>query len=104
MAQWRIRVTVPDAPSGQNALRSALARIPVTDLRIDPPDAHATEVTGDVIVELGEDSALADLLRALHEISPQVFISRVPAPEPAVAAAAAQSIRVRKLAPGTVRG
>ena len=74
------------------------------DLRIDPPDAHATEVTGDVIVELGEDSALADLLRALHEISPQVFISRVPAPEPAVAAAAAQSIRVRKLAPGTVRG
>jgi hypothetical protein len=112
MAQWRIRVTVPDAPSGQSALQSALAQMPVTDVRIDPPDARAAEMTaemtGDVIVEVGEDSALADLLRALHAISPQVFISRVPAPEPTAAAVAAgaaagQSIRVRKLAPGTVR-
>jgi hypothetical protein len=99
MAQWRIRIIVPDIPSGQSVLRSALALVPGTDLRLDPPGADAAELTGDVTVEVGEDGALADLLRTLHEISPQVFISRVPSPEPTAAPAAGQPIRVRRLAP-----
>ena len=99
MAQWRIRIAVPDIPAGQRVLRSALARVPGTDLRLDPPGADAAELTGNVIVELGEDGALADLLRTLHDISPQVFISRVPSPEPVAAAAAGLPIRVRRLAP-----
>jgi hypothetical protein len=99
MAQWRIRIAVPDIPSGQSVLRSALDRVPGTDLRLDPPGADAAELTGDVTVEMGEDGALADLLRTLHEVSPQVFISRVPSPEPTAAAAVGQPIRVRKLAP-----
>ncbi len=100
MAQWRIRVTVPEAPSGRHELRSALAQVPVTALRLDPPGVDAAELTGDVVVELAEDDALAELLRTLHELSPQVFISRVAAPE----AAAGQQIRVRRLAPGTIPG
>ncbi len=103
MAQWRIRVTVPEAPSGRHELRSALAQVPVvpvTALRLDPPGVDAAELTGDVVVELAEDDALAELLHALHELSPQVFISRVAAPE----AAAGQQIRVRRLAPGTIPG
>ncbi len=83
MALWRIRVTVPEAPSGRHVLTSALAQVPVTHLRLDPPGVDAAELTGDVIVELAEDEALAELLHTLHEISPQVFISRVAAPEAA---------------------
>ena len=104
MAQWRIRITVPDVASGQSVLRNALAQVAVTDLRLDPRGAGSAELTGDVIVELGEDGALADLLRTLHEISPQVSISRVPSPEQtAAAAAASQPIRVSRLAPRTIR-
>lgn len=98
MAQWRIRVIVPEASSGQEVLTTALAQVPVTDMRLDPQDGDASGQTGDVIVELGSDAALADLLRTLHEISPQVFISRVPSPE----TADGQPIRVRRLAPGSI--
>jgi hypothetical protein len=95
MTQWRIRVTVPEAVAGQHALRRALAQVPgvaqVPAVRLDPPGVDVAELTGDLIVELAEDEALGDLLRTLHELSPQVFISRVGAPGPD------QPIRVRKL-------
>ena len=94
MAQWRIRVVVPEAPGGRQVLKSALAQVSVTESRLVPPSAEVAETTSEVVVDLGEDDALHDLLRTLHEISPQVFISRVGAPEPA---AADQVIRVRKL-------
>ena len=51
------------------------------------------ETSGDVIVELGEDEALDDLLRTLHEVSPHVFISRVGSGE----GEPGQPIRVRRL-------
>ena len=54
-----------------------------------------------MIVELAEDSALDDLLRTLHEISPQVFISRV---GPSETSGSGRPIKVRRLAPGTVPG
>jgi hypothetical protein len=100
---------VPEADVGRRALRSALAQAPVTNVRLDSPGAEAAEptdveiaeLTGEVIIELEEEAALGDLLRALHEISPQVFISRVGSP----AADPNQPIKVRKLAPtGAVRG
>jgi hypothetical protein len=94
MAQWRIRVIVPEAPDGRQVLKSALAQVLVTESRLIPPGADVAETTGEVVVDLGEDDALHDLLRMLHEISPQVFISRVGASEPA---ATDQAIRVRKI-------
>jgi hypothetical protein len=54
---------------------------PGTVVRLDPPGVDVAETSGDVIVELGEDEALGDLLRTLHEVSPHVFISRVGSPE-----------------------
>jgi hypothetical protein len=93
MTQWRVRVVVPEAPAGRRALRRALAQAPGTVVRLDPPGVGVAETPGDVIVELGEDEALDDLLRTLHEVSPYVFISRVEPPEPE----SGQPIRVRKL-------
>jgi hypothetical protein len=94
VAQWRIRVIVPAAPGGRQVLTSALADISVTESRLIPPSGDTAETTGEVVVDLGEDDALHDLLRTLHEISPQVFISRVGSPE---SSAGDPAIRVRKL-------
>lgn len=92
---------VPEADGGRRALRSALARAPVPGVRLDPSGVEIAELTGDVIVELVEEEALGDLLRALHEISPQVFISRVGPRE----VLSRQPIKIRKLARiGAVRG
>jgi hypothetical protein len=93
MTQWRIRVVVPEAPAGRRALRRALAHAPGTVMHLDPLGVEVAETSGDVIVELGEDEALEDLLRTLHEVSPHVYISRVESPE----YDAGQPIRVRKL-------
>ena len=101
MTQWRIRLLAPDADGGRQALCKALAQAPVTGVRPDPPGVQVEEPTRDVIIELAEEEALGDLLRALHEISPQVFISRVGPPDRATD----HPIKVRKLAPtGAVRG
>jgi hypothetical protein len=101
MTQWRIRVVVPEAPAGRRALRRALAQAPGTVVHLDPPGVDVTEASGDVIVELGEDEALEDLLRTLHEVSPHVFISRVGAPDQE----ASQPIRIRRISPmGGVAG
>lgn len=80
MTQWRIRVIVPDGPDGRQALSNALARVPATQLLTAPDLGDASDPTGDVIVELGDEAALSDLLRTLHEVSPRVFISRMPGP------------------------
>lgn len=96
MTQWRIRVVVPEAAAGQRALRRALARAPGTVVRLQPPGVDVAETSGDVIVELGEDEALEDLLRILHEVSPHVFISRVDGDE-SDESEPGQPIRVRRL-------
>jgi hypothetical protein len=101
MTQWRIRLIAPEADGGRQALCKVLAQAPVTGVRLDPPGVRAEEPTRDVIIELAEEDALGDLLRALHEISPQVFISRVGSPD----SATDHPIKVKKLAPtGAVRG
>ncbi|HEX9063879.1 MAG TPA: hypothetical protein VF843_02160 [Streptosporangiaceae bacterium] len=108
MTQWRIRVVLPDADDGRGVLTSALAELPVTGLRFTadgdgtaPAGNQIAGPPGDMIVELAEDSALDDLLRTLHEISPQVFISRVGDHGPVDGG---RPIKVRRLAPGTVPG
>ncbi len=100
MTQWRIRVLLPEAEGRRHVLTSALADLPVTGLRFTGDD-DPSEAASDMIVELDEDSALDDLLRTLHEISPQVFISRAGV---AGVDAGGQQIKVRRLAPGTVPG
>ena len=93
MALWRIRVIVPDGPGGRQALERALAQITSTHvLAAHLPGAGAS--TGDVVVDLHEEASLGDLLRTLHEISPQVFVSHVPSDESPVTAG---KMRVRRL-------
>lgn len=97
MAQWKIRVVVPDGPDGHEALAAALAEVPAAELQLAPPIPGVTQLTGDVVIELSEERSLPDLLHALHELSPQVFISRIPQGEPRTASAAGRKMRVRKL-------
>ena len=95
MAQWRIRVVVPDGPGGHQALTAALAQVPCSELQVGPAGSDEAGLTGDVVVELREEDSLGDLLRTLHEISPQVFISRVGAAD--AEPADGRKVRVRKL-------
>ena len=92
MAQWRIRVAVPDGPDGHRVLSSALARIPATQVRL--ADSGLGAEPGEFVVDLLTDDALGDLLRTLHEISPQVLISRV---RPAEADSPSRTTRARRL-------
>jgi len=96
MAQWRIRVAVPDGPDGHRALCGALALIPGT--QIQPPAASSGAAAGEFVVELRSEDALGDLLRTLHEISPQVLISRVRPAEPDSPVRATRARRLRRVA------
>jgi len=87
MTLWRIRVAVPDDPASRGALDSALAGQPVSGVRVLPGQAAASATTSEIVVELPQDDNLATVLSALHEISPQVFVSRADAPAPAPSAA-----------------
>ena len=92
MTQWRIRVAVPEhLPEGARCAGPGTG--PGTVVHLDPLGVDVAETSGDVIVELGEDEALGDLLRTLYEVSPHVYVSRVSSPE----TEAGQPIRVRKL-------
>jgi hypothetical protein len=87
MTLWRIRVAVPDDPASRGALDSALAGQPVSGVRVLPGRAATSATTSEIVVELPQDDNLAAVLSALHEISPQVFVSRADAsaPEPSLA-------------------
>jgi hypothetical protein len=85
MTLWRIRVAVPDDPGGHGALTSALAGQQVSGLRV-LPGRPANSTASEIVVELPQDDGLATVLSALHEISPQVFVSRAETPEPEPAA------------------
>lgn len=76
MTLWRIRIALPDDPTSRGALTSALAGQPVSGVRVLPGRATASSATSELVVELPQDDGLAAVLSALHEISPQVFVSR----------------------------
>lgn len=97
MPKWRIRVTVPAGRSGCQVLAVALLGFQAEELILAEPVPDADELTADVVVELGNDDELGKLLRELHAISPQVFISRVRQPEQHATPSGRRAIRVRKL-------
>jgi hypothetical protein len=76
MTLWRIRVAVPDGPGGHGALTEALAGQPVSGIRVVPGRTAASSTSSEIVVDLPHDDGLATVLSALHEISPQVFVSR----------------------------
>lgn len=82
MTLWRIRVAVPDDPGSHGALTSALAGQPVSGVRVLPGRPEGSATTSEIMVELAQDDGLATVLSALHEISPQVFVSRAEMPPP----------------------
>jgi hypothetical protein len=79
MSLWRIRILMPDDPRSRSALTDMLAAQSATHLRVVPGSAATSAKTGEVVVELPQDDGLANVLSALHEISPQVFVSRADA-------------------------
>jgi hypothetical protein len=83
MHQWRIRIAVPDDPDGRSALNDVLAAQPQARLRELPGRSARSATTGEIVVELPQDDGLVTVLSALHQISPQVFVSRADMPEPA---------------------
>jgi hypothetical protein len=82
MPLWRIRIAVPDDPGSRDALNNVLATQPEARLR-ELPGRTARAATGEIVVELPQDDGLVGVLSALHQISPQVFVSRADMPEPA---------------------
>jgi hypothetical protein len=76
MTLWRIRVAVPDDAGGRGALTEALAGQPVSRIWAVPGVPATASTTSEIVVELPHDRGLATVLSALHEISPQVFVSR----------------------------
>ena len=83
MHQWRIRIAVPDDPDSRSALNDVLAAQPAARLRELPGRSARSTTTGEIVVELPQDDSLVTVLSALHQISPQVFVSRADMPEPA---------------------
>jgi hypothetical protein len=79
MALWRIRITLADDPHSRTVLDHALAGQRVSELNFTPRNARPSEVAGDVVLELPRDDDLGTVLSALHQISRQVFVSRVDA-------------------------
>ena len=83
MALWKIRIRLSDDPHSRAQLDLALAGQRVKDVTFASRDADSAETAGDVVLELPQDEDLSALLSALHQISPQVFVSRVDDDQPA---------------------
>lgn len=83
MSMWRIRIALADDHRSYETLRDLLARHRASALRLRARGPDTDAVTGEVVVELSADESLGALLRELHEISPQVFISRADPARPA---------------------
>lgn len=94
MPLWRIRITLADDAHSRTVLDQALAGQRVTELNFTPRTARPDLMAGDVLLELADDEDLDAVLTALHQISPQVFVSRAAdggAPDdPALTGAAGQ--------------
>jgi hypothetical protein len=83
MPLWRIRIAVPDSPASRSAVKQALATQPVSYLRVTPTSDEVSPATSEIVLELPQDEGLANVLSALHAISPQVFVSRANVPDAA---------------------
>ncbi len=83
--KWRIRLTLSDDPRSHALFHEALADQPVSLVRLAARGTGKAEMTGEVLVELAQDESLGIMLGALHNISPQVFVSRADPPAPPAA-------------------
>jgi hypothetical protein len=81
MPLWRIRIAVPDDPGSRDALDEVLAAQPAARLREVPGRSPRSAPAGEIVVELPQDDGLVSVLSALHQISPQVFVSRADMPD-----------------------
>lgn len=76
MALWRIRINLADDPRSRERLHEVLASQRVQAVQLTPRRGTTAELSGDVVLELPRDEALGEMLKALHTISSQVFVSR----------------------------
>jgi hypothetical protein len=83
MPLWRIRIAVPDDTGSRSALDALLAAQPAARLREVPGRTARAATAGEIVVELPQDDDLVGVLSALHQISPQVFVSRADMPDSA---------------------
>jgi hypothetical protein len=95
MPLWRIRIAVPDDPGSRDALNDVLAAQPAARLRELPGRTARSATAGEIVVELPQDDGLVSVLSALHQISPQVFVSRADMPD--------SSSESERVAPGPAR-
>ena len=77
MALWRIRITLADDLHSRTVLNQALAGQRVRELNFTPRTTRPPEMAGNVVIDLPRDDDLGPVLSALHQISPQVLVSRV---------------------------
>jgi len=83
MPLWRLRITLADDQHSRAVLNQALAGQQVSELNFTPRASRPSEMAGDVVLELPHDDDLGSILSALHQISPQVFVSRADMPDTA---------------------
>ncbi|HUK69243.1 MAG TPA: ACT domain-containing protein [Streptosporangiaceae bacterium] len=76
MTLYKLRVDLPDNPGGLAALATALAEHDVNILSLAVHGKDASTVTDDLVVDMRDVTALGSLICALHEISPQISITR----------------------------
>jgi hypothetical protein len=76
MARWRIRIRLSDDAHSRARLDEVLASQQVSAVELTPHEGNASQLYGEVVLELPRDDDLGDMLAALHMISPQVFVSR----------------------------
>ena len=76
MPLYKLRVDLPDNPGGLAALATALAEHDVNILSLAVHGKDATTVTDDLVVDMRDVTMLGSLICALHEISPQISITR----------------------------
>jgi hypothetical protein len=95
MPLWRIRIAVPDDTGSRSALDALLAAQPAARLREVPGRTARAATAGEIVLELPQDDDLVSVLSALHQISPQVFVSRTDMQEPAS--------EPERVAPGSVQ-
>jgi GNAT superfamily N-acetyltransferase len=79
MALYELRVDLPDDPGRLAALAAALADHDVNILSLAVHGKDAASVTDDLVVDMRDHSALGSLICALHEISPQMSITKTDA-------------------------
>ena len=79
MPLWRIRIAMSDDRRSQELLTAALVGQRVCSRLMS---RHDNKMSVDVIIELTDADGLGTLLRDLHMISPQVFVSSAEQPSP----------------------